>query len=103
MLTKLLLLLIKYHDSTLYVENICFFVLQVVKEEKAIQTYYLVLISPGFFAFQGEDLRDEDDDDEEDEEYDDEYDDDYEGSSKKRKKPSHGGFIIDEAGLFVMK
>ncbi len=51
--------------------------------------------------FQGEDLGDEDSEDEVDEEYDDYYDDEEEegGKGRKKKKPSHGGFIIDEAGI----
>ncbi len=52
-------------------------------------------------VFQGEDLGDEDSEDEVDEEYDDYYDDEEEegGKGRKKKKPSHGGFIIDEAGI----
>ena len=39
--------------------------------------------------------------DEEYDDYDDE-DDEYEGRSGKKKRPSHGGFIIDEAGNVIL-
>jgi len=48
---------------------------------------------------EGEDLGDEDDDEDDDEDYDDYDDDEYGGSRNKKKKPSHGGFIIDEADV----
>ena len=50
--------------------------------------------------FQGEDLGDEDSGEEiDDDDYDDYDDEEDEGTSRKKKRPSHGGFIIDEAGM----